>query len=145
MKLISACLVGVKCRFDGASDPKQHFIEQMVQGSMLPICPEQLGGLPTPRPPSEIVDGTGEDVLGGKAGLYTKNGVDVTQAFLRGANETLYLANLVEAELIILRQNSPSCGCGQIHDGSFTGTIRKGNGVTAALLLQEKFRVLSGS
>ncbi len=142
MILISACLVGISSMYNGTGDPKQHFVEQMVHGDLLPICPEQLGGLSTPRPPSEIIGGTGEDVLDGKARIHTEDGVDFTQAFLRGANETLYLARLVRAESIILKQNSPSCGCGRIYDGSFTGTIRKGNGVTAALLLREKFRVL---
>ena len=141
MTLISACLVGINCMYNGASDSRQHFIEQIVQGNMLPICPEQLGGLPTPRSPSEIAGGTGEDVLDNKARIYTKYGVDVTQAFLRGANETLYLARLVGAELIILKQNSPSCGCGRIYDGTFTGTLREGNGVTAALLLRENIRI----
>lgn len=143
MILISACLVGVNCTFNGTSHLRQRFIRRMAQGEMLPVCPEQLGGLPTPRPPSEIAGGTGEDVLDGKARIHTKEGDDVTSAFLRGANGILYLANLVEADSIILKQSSPSCGCGQIYDGNFNGTIRKGNGVTAALLLREKFRVLA--
>ncbi|MFC1713864.1 DUF523 domain-containing protein [Candidatus Poribacteria bacterium] len=143
MILISACLVGINSMYNGASDARQRFIEQMAQGELLPVCPEQLGGLPTPRPPSEIVGGTGEDVLDDNARIYTRDGDDVTQDFLRGADETLNLARLVKADLIILRQNSPACGCGCIYDGTFTGTIRQGNGVTAALLLREKFRVLS--
>ena len=143
MILISACLVGINSMYNGASDARQPFIERMAQGELLPVCPEQLGGLPTPRPPSEIVGGTGEDVLDGDARIYTKDGDDVTQAFLRGADETLNLARLVKADLIILRQNSPACGYGCIYDGSFTGTIRQGNGVTTALLLREKFRILS--
>ncbi len=129
--------------YNGANDARQPFIERMARGELLPVCPEQLGGLPTPRPPSEIVGGTGEDVLDGNARIYTKDGDDVTQAFLRGADETLNLARLVKADLIILRQNSPTCGCGCIYDGTFTGTIRQGNGVTTALLLREKFRILS--
>ncbi len=143
MILISACLVGLKCTYNGASDPRRRFVEQMARRELLPVCPEQLGGLPTPRLPCEIVGGTGEDVLDGNARICTKDGDDITQAFLRGANEVLYLARLVEADLIILKQNSPSCGCGYIYDGTFTRTIRKGNGVTAALLLREKFRVLA--
>ena len=143
MILISACLVGINCMYNGASEPRQRFIERMARGELLPVCPEQLGGLPTPRPPSEILDGTGEDVLDGDARIYTKDGHDVTTAFLRGANEILRLARLVKADLIVLRQNSPACGCGCIYDGTFTGTIRQGNGVTTALLLREKFRVLT--
>ena len=142
MILISACLVGLKCRYNGASDARRHFVEQMARQELLPVCPEQLGGLSTPRLSCEIVGGIGEDVLDGRASVRTRDGDDITQAFLRGANEVLYLARLVEADLIILKQNSPSCGCGYIYDGAFTGTIRKGNGVTTALLLREKFRVL---
>ncbi len=89
MILISACLVGINSMYNGASDARQRFIERMAQGELLPVCPEQLGGLPTPRPPSEIVGGTGEDVLDGDARIYTKNGDDVTRAFLLGADETL--------------------------------------------------------
>ena len=143
MVIISACLIGVNCTYNGDNNLRQCDIEQVLQGDMLPVCPEQLGGLSTPRPPSEIVDGTGEDVLAGKAGIYTKDGFDVSSTFIRGANETLRLARLANAELVILKQNSPSCGCGRIYDGTFTGTIRKGNGVTTALLLREKFRVLA--
>jgi len=127
--------------YNGASDPRRRFIEQMASGELLPLCPEQLSGLSTPRPPSEIVGGTGADVLDGNARIHTKYGDDVTQAFLQGANEALYLAKLAKADEIILKQNSPSCGCGCIYDGTFTGTIRQGNGVTTALLLRKKFRV----
>ena len=143
MILISACLVGIKSMWNGSSDSRPCFIEQVAQGELLPLCPEQLGGLSTPRSPSEIIGGTGEDVLDGKARIYTKDGNDVTQAFLRGANETLHLARLVKADLIILKQNSPSCGCGYIYDGTFTETLKQGNGVTTALLLREKFRVFN--
>ena len=143
MKLISACLVGVNCAYDGTSDARRQFVERMPQADMLPVCPEQLGGLPTPRSASEIVGGTGEDVLDGKARVCTRDGADVTLSFLRGASEALRLARLARAEVVILKQNSPSCGHGQIHDGTFTATIRKGNGVTAALLLREGYRVLA--
>ena len=143
MILISACLVGVNCTYKGANHCRQNRLNQLAQGEMLPVCPEQLGGLPTPRPPSEILNGTGADVLNGKACIYTKDGDDVTPAFLRGANEALYLAKLVKADLVVLKQNSPFCGFGKIYDGTFTGNTRKGNGVTAALLLRENFRVLA--
>ena len=143
MIVISACLVGLKCMYNGDSDPRPHFVEQMARRELLPVCPEQLGGLSTPRLPCEIVGGAGEDVLDGNARICTRDGDDITQAFLRGANEVLYLARLVEADLIILKQKSPSCGCGYIYNGAFTGTLRKGNGVTTALLLREKFQVLA--
>lgn len=144
MILISGCLIGLNCTYSGGNKLHPKFIERMKNEDFLPICPEQMGGLPTPRAPAETINGTGEDVLDGKAKVLTKSGDDVTQAFVRGANEALYLANLLEAELIILKQNSPSCGCGHIYDGTFTGTIREGNGVTTAILLRNKFRVLAG-
>jgi len=139
MILISACLVGLNCRYDGKSSSEEFLLEKVRCGEALPVCPEQLGGLPTPRVPAEIVGGTGENVLSGAAKVCTSDGRDVTEAFLRGARETLYLAKLVE--YIILKQRSPSCGCGQIYDGTFTKTLRCGNGVTTALLLREGFIV----
>jgi len=87
------------------------------------------------------VGGTGEDVLNGKARVYTADGIDITSDFIRGARETLYLARLVNPQEIILKQKSPSCGCGKIYDGTFTKTLRDGNGVTAALLSKGKFVV----
>ena len=141
MILISACLIGLNCRYDGKSSSEEFLIEKMQRGDVLPVCPEQLSGLPTPRVPSEIVGGTGEDVLSGTAKVYTSDKKDVTSAFLRGAGETLYLAKLVNAQHIIFKQRSPSCGCGQIYNGTFTGKLRCGNGVTTALLLKEGFIV----
>ena len=137
MILISACLIGLNCRYDGKSSNEEFLIEKVRNGDALPVCPEQLGGLPTPRVPAEIVGGTGEDVLSGTAKVCTSDGRDVTSAFLRGARETIYLAKLVNAQYFIFKQKSPSCGCGQIHDGTFTGTLKCGNGVTTALLLRE--------
>jgi len=153
MILISACLIGLNCRYDGkSSNPSsrlrrevnlEFLIEKVRRGDALPVCPEQLGGLPTPRVPAEIVGGTGEDVLSGAAKVCTSDGRNVTSAFLRGARETLYLAKLVNAQHIIFKPRSPSCGCGQIYDGTFTRTLRYGNGVTTALLLREGFIVFN--
>ena len=141
MKLISACLAGVNCKYDGTNSKRECTTELVQRGEAILLCPEQLGGLPTPRSPAEIVGGTGEDVLDGTAKIYTVDGIDVTSAFIRGARETLYLARLINAQEIILKQKSPSCGCGKICDGTFTKTLRDGNGVTAALLFREKFVV----
>jgi uncharacterized protein YbbK (DUF523 family) len=143
VKLVSACLAGCLCRYDQqpvACDPIRTLIEK---GRALPICPEQMGGLPTPRPPAEIVEGTGEDVLDGRARVVDCHGRDVTDAFLAGARETLKLAQLVGATEAILKERCPSCSSGAIYDGSFSGAQRPGQGVTAALLRRHGVRVES--
>ncbi len=141
MNLISACLAGINCKYDGTNSGRKCIIEQVRRGDAIVLCPEQSGGLPTPRTPAEIAGGTGEDVLDGTAKVHAADGTNVTSAFIRGARTTLYLARLINAQEIILKQKSPSCGCGEIYDGTFTKTLRDGNGVTAALLLREKFIV----
>ena len=100
---------------------------------LIPVCPEQLGGLPTPREPSEQ---KGKKVV-------TKLGKDVTKNFKNGAKEVLKLAKRFNIKEAILKQRSPSCGCGQIYDGTFTGTIIKGDGVTAALLKKNRIKIIS--
>lgn len=135
--LVSACLAGLHTRHDGcaAADAR---IEALVRaGRAIPVCPEQLGGLPTPRPPAEIRGGDGGDVLAGRALVVNRAGEDVTGSFLRGAEETLRLARLAGAKTAILKARSPSCGVGAIYDGTFSGARRPGDGVTAALLRQK--------
>lgn len=112
-------------------------------GELIPICPEQLGGLPTPRPPAEIVGGDGHAVLEGRARVLTQRGQDVTENYLRGAREVLRLASTVQAELVILKERSPSCGVHWIYDGTFTGRTVPGCGVTTALFQREGFAVVS--
>jgi uncharacterized protein YbbK (DUF523 family) len=105
---------------------------------LAPVCPEQLGGLPTPRPPAQIIGGSGEDVLGGTARVLAPDGRDLTAAFLRGARETLLLCRCLGITEAILKGDSPSCGVGRI----YRGTERvPGNGVTAALLIREGITV----
>lgn len=101
---------------------------------LIPVCPEQLGGLPTPRVRHELRGGTGKDVLNGAAKVLNEKGIDRTENFRRGAEETLALARLYGAETFIGVSRSPSCSCSEIYDGSFTGNLKKGCGVTAALL-----------
>ena len=121
--LISACLLGACCRYDGAS--KAHPLAALLaeRNTLVPVCPEQLGGLPTPRPPAER--------RGGK--VVTQNG-DVTEQYRRGAEETLKLCKLFGCEAAVLKERSPSCGRGQVYDGTFSGTLTAGDGVTAELL-----------
>ena len=122
--LISACLLGTCCRYDGASKG-QPLVKALAERHMLvPVCPEQLGGLPTPRPPAERQGGT----------VRTRSGIDVTDQYRRGAEETLRLCRLLGCEAAVLKERSPSCGRGQIYDGTFSGTLTAGDGVTAELL-----------
>ena len=122
--LISACLLGVRCRYDGASKACPGVEELARKHTLIPVCPEQLGGLPTPRPPAER---QGELVV-------THSGADVTEQYRRGAEETLRLCRLFGCEAAVLKERSPSCGSGQVYDGTFSGTLTAGDGVTAALL-----------
>lgn len=143
MKVISACLAGCRCRYDGDDNLVDRFKEMVEQGQAVFVCPEQLGGLSTPRPPAEIVGGTGEDVLNGTARVVTKQGEDVTEQFVRGAEEALRMAQLVGAREAILKERSPSCGSTLIYDGTYSGAKRPGHGVTAALLERHGIHVYS--
>ena len=124
MILVSACLLGCACRYDGQSKPHPLAMELARQGRAVPVCPEQLGGLTTPRLPSER---RGEQVV-------MRDGRDVTAEYRRGAEEALRLAELYGCRAAVLKERSPSCGCGRIYDGTFTGTLRPGDGVTAEVL-----------
>ncbi len=143
MKLISACLLGLPCTWDGADKRNKNAIELAHSEKLIPVCPEQLGGLPTPRIAQEIQDGSGEDVLDGRRRVLNKSGDDVTEEFLRGAEETLKIASQMEIKEFIGKSRSPSCGFGQIYDGSFSGQLAPGNGVTAALLMRNGIRIIS--
>jgi uncharacterized protein YbbK (DUF523 family) len=146
MILISACLCGVNCRYDGGNclDPK--ILKLLKEGKALPVCPEQLGGLSTPRLPSEVISGTGAGVLDGKCRVFSKgvNGIaseDVTKEFLKGAQETLKIAKECNAKVAILKARSPSCGHGIIYDGTFSSVRIPGSGVTAELLERNGIKV----
>ena len=135
MILISACLLGCACRYDGKSKPHPLAQELARQGLAVPVCPEQLGGLPTPRAPSER---QGERVV-------SSLGADVTVQYRRGAEEALRLAELFDCGTAILKEKSPSCGSGLIHDGSFAGGLAPGDGVTTEVLKAHGIRVLGES
>jgi len=141
--LISSCMAGLATRYDG-NDAYVPALDQLVRaGKAVLACPEQLGGLPTPRPPAEIVGGDGYDVLDGKARVIDANGRDVTAAFLKGAEQTLKLARAVGAKQAVLKENSPSCGSSFIYDGTFRGEKQSGAGVTTALLERNGIQVIS--
>lgn len=141
--LVSACLVGVPCRYDGRSCPECTLQDLAARGEVLLCCPEVLGGLASPHPPTEIVGGEGEDVLQGRARVLDATGQDVTEQFLRGAQGALHLARRWGIRRAILRSHSPSCATRMIYDGTFTGTLREGQGVTAALLRREGLELWS--
>lgn len=141
--LVSACLAGVRCRYDGEAHPDERVLDMVRSGRGIPVCPEQLGGLPTPRRRAEIRGGDGSDVLDGLARVVDEDGRDVTGPFLRGAEETLRLARLAGAERAYLRARSPSCGLGTVYDGGFSGRLRPGDGVTAALLERHGLAVIN--
>lgn len=133
--LISACLLGLPCRYDGASKPQTWAEALAKHHRLVPVCPEQLGGLPTPRHPSER---RGERVV-------MDTGEDVTEQYRRGAEAVLRLCRLLDCEAAVLKERSPSCGHGKIYDGTFTGTLTDGDGVTAALLREHGIRVYGES
>jgi uncharacterized protein YbbK (DUF523 family) len=114
-----------------------------AQGDVLPVCPEVLGGLPIPRPPAEIQGGDGDDVLEGRVRVVNTEGKDVTAEFLAGAQKALRVARRWDIKGAILKAQSPSCGVGQIYNGSFSGHLVEGDGVTVALLKREGIIVKS--
>lgn len=132
--LVSACMLGVHCRYDASTNPSDELMQNLAGCRIVPVCPEQLGGLTTPRPPAHLEGGSGEDVLDGRARVVTDAGVDVTEQYIRGAHETLRIARLFCARRAILKERSPSCGCCQVNRD---GVLQSGSGVTAALLRRE--------
>lgn len=143
MFIVSACLLGVNCRYDGGGYHDELILELAAQGMAIPVCPEQLGGCGTPRPPCEICGGSGADVLDGKCSVISAEGEDKTDLFIRGAKETLKIAEAYGIKKAVLKARSPSCGCGRIYDGTFSGKTAEGNGVTAELLIRSGIEVLS--
>lgn len=133
--LISACLLGTACRYDGRSVPNDKALLLMKKHTLIPVCAEILGGLPTPRLPSER---QGDRVM-------RSDGVDVTEQYLRGAKEVLRLARLYECSVAVLKERSPSCGSGRIYDGSFSGKLCSGFGTTAELLNSAGIKILGES
>jgi uncharacterized protein YbbK (DUF523 family) len=140
--LVSACLLGIPCAHDGLGRLIPELLALMARGQVVPICPEVAGGLPIPRPTAEIVDGDGGDVLDGRAQVVTIAGNDVTAEFLRGAESALAVAQQHGISVAILRQRSPSCGSACIYDGTHSGTLITGQGVTAALLRRHGIEAL---
>ncbi len=129
--LVSACLLGLFTRYDGMQSKNQQVLDILKEHTLVPVCPEQLGGLPTPRPPCEIINGR----------VIDKNGEDRTAAFVSGAQAACEIYKICDCEAAILKARSPSCGKGQVYDGSFTGQLIKGDGVTARQLMKLAYPV----
>lgn len=137
MIVVSGCLAGIKCRYDGEANAVPEVLALVNAGKAIPVCPEQLGGLTTPRVSAE------QRIIDGKTRVVRKDGVDVTAEFEKGAERTLAIARAVGATKAVLKARSPSCGCGEIYDGTFTGCVVPGNGMTAALLLEAGMEVVT--
>lgn len=131
--LVSACLLGVCCRYDGKSKPNEKVLSLRENHTLIPVCPEQLGGLSTPRCPAERRG----------AAVVRQDGIDVTKEYRFGAGETVRLCKLLRCDCAILKSRSPSCGKGSIYDGAFCGKLAAGDGVTTQALLENDIPVFS--
>ncbi len=125
MIIVSACLLGAKCRYDGSGNMCEDLSEKLQDEQILLVCPEVIGGLTTPRNPCEIVNGR----------IVDQEGVDRTFAFNKGSEAVCYFAKVFDVKKAVLKSKSPSCGCGYIYDGSFQKQLREGNGVCAQALM----------
>ena len=130
--LVSACLAGFPCRYDGKAKPCSEVVELVRAGKAVPVCPEQLGGLPTPRPPCEIFQGR----------VIDANGDDCTDNYRRGAEAVLAMAKAYGVTEARLQKRSPSCGSGWIYDGTFSKVLVPGDGITARLLRENGIQVI---
>ena len=140
--LVSACLLGRACRFDGRDKKTPRLVDALdsARSETVPFCPEEAAGLGTPRPRAWITGGNGDDVVAGRARVETEHGDDVTEAFLAGASEAVARAQEEGCAVAYLKERSPSCGCAQVHgpDG-----LIEGSGVTAALLRKNGIAIIS--
>ncbi|MFW6008755.1 MAG: DUF523 domain-containing protein [archaeon] len=137
MIIISACLAGVNCKYNGENNKNDKALQLVNKGKAIILCPEILGGLDIPRIPCEIVE------INNKSRVINKKGIDKTTEFYKGAKKTLEIAKIIGANKAILKSKSPSCGVGKIYDGSFSGKLVDGNGITADLLIENGIEVIS--
>lgn len=131
--LVSACLLGVSCRYDGKSKPVKEVIALKDKYNLIPVCTEIMGGLPTPRIPCEIKNGR----------VINRDGEDKTSEYVRGAEEVLRLARIFGCDTAVLKARSPSCGSGEIYDGSFSGSLTAGDGICAEILKANGIKILN--
>lgn len=135
MYLVSSCLAGIKCRYNGNDCENRVIVDLVKQGKAIPVCPEQLAGLPTPRACCEIV------FENGVKKVISQDGRDVTKEYVDGAEKTLGIAISMGISQAIFKSRSPTCGCGCLYDGTFAGKLIKGNGIAAELLLKNGISV----
>lgn len=135
MILVSACLVGLNCKYSGGNNYNEEIFNMVKNGEAIPVCPEQLGGLKTPRVPAEI------RIINGKRCVITNEGDDVTEQFEKGAKDVLEFAKKLNIKKAILQARSPSCGVGKIYSGNFDGKLVDGNGILAEMLMENGIKV----
>ena len=141
--LISACLAGIACTHAAEAKTRDWAMRLVAEGRAVTVCPEVAGGLPIPRPEAEIIGGDGAGVLAGSARVRTADGEDVTENYRRGAEVAVDAATRSGARLAVLKARSPSCGCGAVYDGTFSGRLIPGDGVTVAALKRAGIDVMS--
>ena len=137
MILVSACLAGINCKYNGGNNYNEKIFNLVKEGKAIPVCPEQLGGLTPPREPSEI------KIIDGKRYVINKEGIDVTEEFEKGAEEVLTLVKKLDIKKAILQSRSPSCGINKIYSGNFDRNLVDGNGILADLLLENGIEVIN--
>jgi len=142
--LVCACLLDIACPYNGKLAEKRLDVAALANAGfhLVPVCPEQMGGLPTPRKPGEIKGGDGFDVLNGRAIVRTENGENFTDCFVRGAQVVLKIARVTHATGMVTQKRSPSCSCNGIYDGTFSHALIPGMGVCAALLQQNNLKLI---
>jgi uncharacterized protein YbbK (DUF523 family) len=143
--IVSACLLGINCKYDGENNFSQKVLDYLNENfdQIIPVCPEQLGGLPTPRPACEIFHANGKAVLENQARVLCKTGEDVTENFIKGAQETLKIAKMFNCQHAVLKERSPSCGSNFIYDGEFCSNKKEDKGVTGQILSANGIRIES--
>lgn len=143
MITVSACLCGINCKYNGGNNLNPKIRKLMEEEEVILVCPEELGGLKTPRCPAEIVGGNARDVLDGKAQVLTKEGDDVSHEFINGAYAALEITKKYKIDKAILKSKSPSCGINKIYDGTFSDKVIDGIGITAELFKINGIEVFS--
>jgi len=141
MILVSSCITGLKCRYNGTSSYNESLLKKL-NCNYIHICPELLAGFGIPRKPCEIYGGTGEDVLAGNAKIIDQDGLDITEQMLIGVKEALKICIENKVTKAYLQTKSPSCGYTKIYDGSFSSTLKHGNGIFSALLIKNNVKII---
>ena len=137
MILVSGCLLGLNCKYNGGNNYNEKVFNLVKEGKAIPVCPEQLGGLPTPRIPAEI------RVVDGQRRVFNAEGVDVTEQFYKGSTNVLELAKKLNIKTCVLKSKSPTCGYGKIYNGNFEGQLIDGNGILTQMLLDNGIEVIN--